>query len=64
MKQNEGKIDRALRIGVGLALLSLVFVGPETALGWVGLVPLLTGIVGYCPIYQLFGLNTCPLARK
>jgi hypothetical protein len=60
---NEGKIDRALRIGVGLVLLSLVFVGPQTAWGWVGVVPLLTGLVGFCPLYKIFGLNTCPLTK-
>ena len=59
MPCNEGKIDRLLRIVVGLAVLSLVFVGPQTAWGWIGVVPLLTGLVGYCPAYSLIGLNTC-----
>ena len=44
---------------VGLAILSLVFFGPKTAWGYIGLVPLITGLVGYCPAYQLLGLNTC-----
>jgi hypothetical protein len=57
--RNEGKIDRALRIVVGAGLISLVFIGPQTAWGWVGLVPLLTGIVGNCPVYSLLGINTC-----
>jgi len=60
MKTNEGKLDRILRIVVGLGLLSLVFVGPQTLWGLVGLVPLLTGLAGYCPLYQVFGFNTCP----
>jgi hypothetical protein len=57
---NVGGIDRVLRILVGLALISLVFVGPKIIWGWVGLVPLLTGIFKFCPAYKLLGLNTCP----
>ena len=59
MKVNEGSLDRAVRVVVGLALLSLVFVGPKTPWGWIGLLPLLTGAVGYCPAYAAFGLTTC-----
>ena len=55
---NEGLMDRVIRIVIGLGILSLVFVGPQTAWGWIGLVPLLTGIVGFCPLYKLIGLNT------
>ena len=55
---NEGKVDRTLRIILGVALVSLVFVGPETTWGWVGLLPLITGLVGYCPAYTVFGINT------
>ena len=58
MKRNEGTLDRAVRIVLGLALLSLVFVGPQTWLGLVGLVPLVTGLAGFCPIYHLLGLRT------
>lgn len=57
---NEGSLDRTLRIVVGLVLLSLVFVGPQTPWGWLGLVPLVTGLVGFCPVYRLLGINTCP----
>lgn len=64
MKINEGKIDRALRIVIGLALLSLVFIGPQTLWGLVGLVPLLTGVVGFCPVYKMLGLDTCPIRMK
>ncbi len=60
MKQNVGGIDRVLRVVVGLALLAIVFVGPQTPWGWIGLVPLLTGLAGFCPIYPLAGFNTCP----
>ncbi|WP_240006361.1 YgaP family membrane protein [Pseudaquidulcibacter saccharophilus] len=59
MKCNEGTIDRALRVIVGLALISLVFVGPKTMWGLIGIVPLLTGAIGFCPAYTLIGLNTC-----
>jgi len=57
---NVGGIDRVLRVLVGLALISLVFIGPKIIWGWVGLVPLLTGIFKFCPAYKLLGLNTCP----
>jgi hypothetical protein len=57
---NVGGIDRVLRILVGLALISLVFFGPKIIWGWIGLVPLLTGIFKFCPAYKLLGLNTCP----
>lgn len=64
MNLNEGTLDRTIRIVVGIALLSLTFVGPRTMLGLVGIVPLLTGIVGFCPLYALVGIRTCPLQRK
>ncbi|HRK24686.1 MAG TPA: DUF2892 domain-containing protein [Beijerinckiaceae bacterium] len=64
MTQNVGGIDRALRIIIGLVLLSLVFVGPQTAWGWVGIVPLATGLIGWCPPYSLFGFNTCSVPKK
>ncbi len=62
MQANVGGIDRALRIVVGLALISLVFVGPKTLWGLVGIVPILTGLVRFCPVYPLLGINTCPRA--
>ena len=57
--RNEGMADRALRVIVGLVLISLVFVGPKTPWGWIGLVPLVTGLSGTCPVYTLFGMRTC-----
>jgi len=57
--RNEGSLDRGLRIVFGLALLALVFVGPQTAWGWIGMVPLATGLIGWCPAYTLFGIRTC-----
>ncbi|WP_353858009.1 DUF2892 domain-containing protein [Azospirillum formosense] len=59
MPVNVGTIDRALRAIVGLVLLALVFVGPQTPWGWIGLVPLLTAVVGFCPAYTLFGVRSC-----
>ena len=59
MPCNEGKTDRTLRVIAGLILISLVFVGPQTPWGWVGVVPLLTGLFGFCPAYTLLGINTC-----
>jgi hypothetical protein len=59
MKQNVGGIDRTLRIIVGLGLISLVFIGPQTVWGWIGVVPLVTAIIGWCPPYALLGINTC-----
>jgi hypothetical protein len=56
---NVGGIDRVLRIVVGLALISLVFVGPQVVWGWVGVVPLLTGLFRFCPAYKLLGVKTC-----
>lgn len=64
MTMNEGIVDRAIRIVLGAALLSLTVVGPQTLLGLVGLVPLLTGIAGFCPLYGLFGIRTCPAPRQ
>lgn len=61
LPQNEGTLDRALRVVLGLALLSLVFFGPKTLWGLVGLVPLVTGLIGSCPLYSLLGLRTCPM---
>jgi hypothetical protein len=62
-KTNEGTIDRALRVIVGIALIALVFVGPKTPLGWIGVVPVFTGLVGWCPLYTLLGINTCPMKK-
>jgi len=60
MMTNEGTLDRAIRVILGLALLSLTVAGPHTLLGLVGIIPVLTGIVGFCPLYRLIGVSTCP----
>ena len=59
-KPDVGGIDRSLRIAVGLLLIAFVFVGPKTSWGWLGLIPLVTGLVATCPVYSLIGLNSCP----
>jgi hypothetical protein len=65
MTKNEGTVDRVLRVVVGLGLLSLLGLlhGPAHWFGLIGLAPLLTGIVGVCPMYSMLGLSTCPLHR-
>jgi len=66
MKANVGGIDRIVRIGAGLALLSLLFIldGASRWWGLVGLVPLATGLFSFCPLYPLLGISTCPLEKK
>ena len=61
MTTNEGKTDRVIRVVVGLALIAMVFIGPQSPWGWIGAVLVLTGLVGYCPLYGVFGINTCKL---
>ncbi len=64
MKINVGGIDRALRIIVGGILVALAATGQVGVWGWIGAVPLVTGIVKFCPAYLLFGMNTCPLQKS
>ncbi len=64
MPKNIGNIERIVRILVGLALIAIVFVGPQTNWGWIGVVPLLTGLIGWCPPYQLLGINTCSVKKS
>ena len=61
---NEGTADRVIRVAIGVALLSLTVVGPHTPWGWVGLVPLATGLLGFCPLYRLIGISTCKVQAK
>ncbi len=63
MKPNEGTIDRALRVAAGLLLLALMLTGTIGVWGWIGVVPLLTGAIGWCPLYTVLGLNTCPMKK-
>ncbi len=59
--RNEHVIDRAVRVVLGLGLLALTVVGPQTMWGLVGIVPLATGLLGSCPIYTMLGMGTCPV---
>ena len=59
MKKNVGSVDRVIRLVVGLGLLSIIWVGPQTLWGLLGLIPLATAVTSYCPNYQIFGINTC-----
>jgi hypothetical protein len=63
LRRNVGAADRVLRVALGLVLLSLAVVGPQTPWGLIGVVPLVTGLVGTCPFYTLLGWSTCPLRR-
>jgi hypothetical protein len=58
LQTNEHTIDRALRVVLGLGLLAIALVGPKTPLGYLGIVPLATGILGSCPLYSVLGLST------
>lgn len=66
MKPNVGGIDKVLRIVVGLGLLSLLYFLPGAARWWglIGLVPLATGLINFCPLYPLLGISTCAAAPK
>ncbi len=64
MPCNEGIVDRIIRIIIGGGVISLAFVGPHTPWAWLGLVPLLTGITGFCGLYALLGINTCQVKDK
>jgi len=63
-KQNVGKVDRIIRVIVGALLVGNVFVGLQTVVGWVGLILIVTGLFGTCPVYSLLGINTKPLGEK
>ncbi|SFD14916.1 Protein of unknown function [Thiohalospira halophila DSM 15071] len=59
MTVNMGNIDRGARAVIGVVLILLVFMGPQTPWGWIGIIPLATALVGWCPLYSLLGMNTC-----
>ena len=63
MKTNEGALDRILRVVVGIVILSMAFIGPQTPWAYLGLIPLLTGLVGFCPLYAILKINTCGVPR-
>lgn len=61
---NEHPLERGIRVGLGLGVLSLTLIGPRTPWGFLGLVPLATGLLGSCPLYTLLGLSTCPVKAR
>lgn len=61
---NEHPVERALRVLVGVGLVSLVFFGPKTAWGYVGLLPIVTGLSGMCPLYSILGFSTCRVSLQ
>jgi len=63
MKTNVGLIDRVLRVLLGVLLIALTITGVIGAWGWIGVVPLATAAMGYCPLYQALGFSTCPLKK-
>jgi len=63
MKKNIGSVERAIRIIAGIAILSLAFVGPKTPWAYLGIVPLATGLIGWCALYSLFGFSTCKTCK-
>ena len=63
LPRNEHAIERVVRVLVGVGLVSLVFVGPQTPWGWIGVLPIVTGSLGSCPLYTLLGFSTCPLEK-
>jgi hypothetical protein len=64
MNKNVGSIDRLVRVIVGIALIALVFIGPQTPWGWIGLVPLATAALSWCPLYTALGIETCTTAAR
>lgn len=64
MKANVGTIDRVLRIAAGLVLIGLAVSGKIGLWGYIGIVPLATGLFRFCPVYPLIGLNTCPMEKR
>ena len=64
MKTNQGNIERVLRVLVGLVLIALAWTGTVGVWGWIGVVPLATGLLGWCPAYTLLGINTCPMKSR
>lgn len=64
MTSNVGGIDRIVRIAAGLVLIGLTLTGTIGLWGWLGLVPLATGAIGWCPPYAIFGFNTCAMKKQ
>ncbi|PHR91743.1 MAG: hypothetical protein COA69_11195 [Robiginitomaculum sp.] len=64
MKTNVGSLDRGLRLVFGGILIALAYSGHFSPWGWIGIVPVVTALIGWCPAYRIFGLNSCPVSKK
>ena len=64
MKTNAGTLDRVLRLVIGLVLIALTLTGTIGVWGWIGLIPIATAALGFCPAYTLLGINTCPMKKR
>jgi len=63
MNPNVGTVDKIVRIIIAIALISIVFVGPQTPWGWVGIVPIATALFSFCPLYAILGIKTCKIQQ-
>ncbi len=64
MKKNIGSAERVIRVIVGLAIISLAFWGPMSPWAYLGVIPIITGLIGWCPPYAIFGFSTCSTCKK
>ena len=64
LKNNVGKVDRVIRVVVGIVLIGNVFYALQSPIGWLGVILIVTGLVGKCPLYSIIGINTKPLSEK
>lgn len=64
LPRNEHTVERVVRVVLGLAIVSLAFIGPQSPWAWLGLILVATGALGSCPIYTLFGISTCSIQTK
>ncbi len=62
--RNEHPVERVARVALGIGLIAITQVGPQTAWGWLGVIPIATGLLGSCPLYSMLGINTCPLSKR
>jgi len=64
LPKNEHPIERGARVLLGIGLLAIAFVGPKTPWGYLGIIPIATGLLGSCPLYTVLGINTCPATQR
>jgi len=64
LPKNMGTVDRVFRVALGIGLLAIAFTGPQTLWGYLGFIPLLTAVIGSCPLYTIFGFSTCAVPKR